>query len=156
MTPIIELSYKLFPSSEVRGWENLQNHALCYGPILPFAHSQSVSRRRLSQIIGEGLRGQQQQQQQPKDYISGKPSFCTSLLQLCLYRARREWGYVQGGQLGFMRFMPEKDLVASIGAEYITIATLNIQGEKKGLQILLSYIQAGPGRKAKHGQHGQE
>ena len=108
---------------------------------------------RLSQIIGEGLRGQQQQQQQPKDYISRKPSFCTSLLQLCLYRARREWGYVQGGQLGFM---PEKDLVASIGAEYIRVATLSIQGEKKGLKILLSYSQAGPGRKAKHGQHGQE
>ena len=84
-----------------------------------------------------------------KDYIGRQPSFCTSLLQLCLYRARREWGYVQGGQLGFM---PEKDLVASIGAEYITVATLSIQGEKKGLQILPSYSQAGPGREAKQGQ----
>ena len=36
MTPIFELSSKLFPSSDVRGCENLWNHALRSGPILPF------------------------------------------------------------------------------------------------------------------------
>ena len=36
MTPIFELSSKLFLSGNVRGCENLRNHALCSGPILPF------------------------------------------------------------------------------------------------------------------------
>ena len=36
MTPIIELSSKLFPSRKVRGCENLLNHVLRSGPILPF------------------------------------------------------------------------------------------------------------------------
>ena len=38
MTPIFELSSKLFPSSDVRGCENRQNHSLHSGPILHYVH----------------------------------------------------------------------------------------------------------------------
>ena len=37
MTPIFELLSKHFPSSDITGCENLRNHVLRSGPILPFA-----------------------------------------------------------------------------------------------------------------------
>ena len=36
MTPLFELSSKLFPLSDIRGCKNLRNHSLRSGPILPF------------------------------------------------------------------------------------------------------------------------
>ena len=48
MTPFFEFSSKLFLSSNVRGCENLHNHALHSSPILPFASVQSRSGGRTS------------------------------------------------------------------------------------------------------------
>ena len=44
MTPIFELSCKLFASSDIRGYKNLQNRALLSGPILPFASTRTRAR----------------------------------------------------------------------------------------------------------------
>ena len=47
MTPIFELSSKLFPSSDVRGCENRRNHVLRSGPILPFADKTTTRQRKV-------------------------------------------------------------------------------------------------------------
>ena len=47
MTPIFELSSKLFPSSDVRGYENRWNHVLLSGPILPFADKTTTRQRKV-------------------------------------------------------------------------------------------------------------
>ena len=46
MTPIFELSSKLFPSSDVRGCEIQRDHALRSGPILPFGNVLALSATR--------------------------------------------------------------------------------------------------------------
>ena len=43
MTPIFELSSKLFLSSDIRGCERHPNHALCSGPIVRYGLYPSVS-----------------------------------------------------------------------------------------------------------------
>ena len=52
MTPISELSFKLFPSSDIRGCENLQNHAVRSGPVLPFGHHRTVQSGKEKERVG--------------------------------------------------------------------------------------------------------
>ena len=53
MTPIIELSSKLFPSRKVRGCENLLNHVLRSGPILPFVDDNDAAAEERERREGE-------------------------------------------------------------------------------------------------------